>query len=308
MATVLETDDYTPEDTSIDIENSSEFETAILWVKEKGQYIPSTDLSIIKELPSGVYTVKYSEQRGYSCRLLTGLTDKLFIFDNSPSLEISTEIYKFWEKRETYKSANFLHKRGILLEGFPGTGKTSIINQICKQLVDKGGVIFRVDGPSNLNTYVSFLHLMFRKIQPTTPIITVLEDLDTYSDVFQEITEFLDGKYNINHHIVIASTNNSSKLPLTLLRASRFDLRVEIPLPSKELRVEYFTKLGVSIEESDLIADQTDLCSLADLKELYTCRFLLEYPLNEALNKIRYSKTTKNYTEDPKKYKKIGFN
>lgn len=43
--------------------------------------------------------------------------------------------------------------------------------------MNRGGVVFKVIA-RNLDHYVEFLRTCFRKLQPDTPVITILEDLD----------------------------------------------------------------------------------------------------------------------------------
>ena len=74
--------------------------------------------------------------------------------------------------------------------GYPGTGKSSYISLICEDLIKQGGVVFKISSPSQLSNYKDFIPNVFRKIQQETPIITILEDIDTYSDYEAENVRF----------------------------------------------------------------------------------------------------------------------
>jgi len=133
-----------------------------------------------------------------------------------------------------------------------------------------------------------------------------LEDIDQYGDVESSLLDFLDGKTHIDHHIVIATSNNTEEIPDTFLRPSRLDLRIEIPLPSEQTRREYFQFKNVPDTMVEELVSETDEASLADLKELYICIFLLDYSLEDALMKINSPRSKKNYLYTPKNKTKIG--
>ena len=192
------------------------------------------------------------------------------------------------------------------MEGYPGTGKSSIISQLSDEVIKQGGVVFKISNFSNLNNYVSFIRTGFRKIQPDTPIITILEDIDQYADVESELLDFLDGKTHIDHHIVIATTNNTEDIPDTLLRPSRLDLKIEVPLPDAQIRREYFTFKKVKPDLVEELVAITENCSLADLKELYICIFLLDYSVEEAITQVTAPTDKKNYVSNPLKSSKLG--
>ena len=122
-----------------------------MWVKDKDYFVPSTDISVIKELPPGMYQVNYSNERGFYCKPIKIETDELFIFTDAITTELLEEIQLFWDKADIYKDKNFVHKRGILLSGFAGTGKTTLINMVSQELIKRGGVVFKVYGIKNLS-------------------------------------------------------------------------------------------------------------------------------------------------------------
>lgn len=277
-----------------------------LWVKEKNIVRPSGDIKVSSVLEPGVYTVEFDRELGIFCEKTTAPSDELFIFSDSVTESVLQEIDLFWDKRELYKQNNLMHKRGILFEGFPGTGKSALITQISNRTIDKKGVIFKVSGFRNLNHYVTFIRTAFRKIQPDTPIITILEDINQYAEVEPEMLDFLDGKTNIDHHIVIATSNNTEDIPEAFLRPSRIDLRIEIGLPSRQTRLEYFQFKNVPENQLHRLVDQTDKFTLADLKEVYICVFLLDYTLDDALSKILLPKDKKNYSQHVRRAKKMG--
>lgn len=277
-----------------------------LWVKEKNIVRPSGEITVSTTLDPGVYTVEFNRDLGIYCQKTTAPSDELFVFSDSVTEALLQEIDLFWDKSELYKKNNLIHKRGILLEGFPGTGKTSIITQLSNRIIEKGGVVFRVSGFRNIDHYVSFIRTGFRKIQPDTPIITILEDINQYAEVEMELLDFLDGKTHIDHHIVIATSNNTEDIPDAFLRPSRLDLRIEVNLPSKQTRKEYFQYKEVPSDRIDELVEQTKECSLADLKEIYICIFLLDYSLEDALSKILKPRDKKNYSYRSKKGTRIG--
>ncbi len=277
-----------------------------MWVKDKDYYVPSTDISIAKTLPPGMYQVNYTNDRGYHCRPIKAETDEIFVFTDSITKELLDEIELFWNKRSLYKEKNLIHKRGILLTGFAGTGKTTIINIVCKELIDKGGVVFKIYGIKNLSEYVDFVKYGFRRIQPDTPVITILEDIDQYQDVETQLLDFLDGQFHLNHHIIIATSNNTEDIPDTFLRPSRLDLKIEVDYPSEQTRREYFKFKQVSEDDLDNLVAKTDQCSLADLKEVYICVYLLDYTVDEAVNQVLTPTEKKNYLQRKYTKSKIG--
>lgn len=277
-----------------------------MWVKDKDYYIPSTDISVTRELPPGIYQVDYSNDRGYFCKPIKIETDELFVFTDSITTNLLEEIENFWNKETLYKEKKLVHKRGILLSGFAGTGKTTMINMLSKELINRGGVVFKIYGIKNLSYYIDFMKHGFRKIQPKTPIITILEDIDQYQDIESELLDFLDGQYHLNHHLIIATSNNTENIPDTFLRPSRLDLKIEVDYPSEQTRKEFFRNKEVPENDLSELVKATKECSLADLKEVYICVYLLDYTVEEALTQVLDPTEKKNYLERKYKKTKIG--
>lgn len=281
-------------------------EPASIWVKEKDLIRPSTNLMILQTLEPGSYKVDYSRDIGCYCVKLNSVSDELYKFSDSIITSLSSEISQFWNKQDLYKQNKLIHKRGILLQGYPGTGKTSIISLLCADLIAKGGIVFKISDVRNLSIYIEFIQSGFRKIQPNTPIITIIEDLDGYSDIESEMLDFLDGKNNIDHHVVIATTNNSEEIPDSFLRPSRFDLILEIPIPCDDTKREYLKFKNLSEEDIEKIIPMSKNFSLADLKEFYISVYLLGYSYEDAFEKITSPKEKKKYTKFPQRKNSIA--
>lgn len=295
------------DDDDIEIQNEYEGdEKASIWLKSTTGIIrPSTNLIMSNKLEPGTYKVDVNREYGQFCTKVNQTTDELYLFSDSIISSLLEEIKNFWLKSKIYKENNLTHKRGILLEGFPGTGKSSIINLLEEQLIVNGGVVFHVNSPRDLSTHIDFMRHSFREIQPDTPVITVLEDIDKYIE-HEHILSFLDGQASINHHVLIATTNNTEEIPDTFLRPSRIDMRIEVPNPTDEIRKEYFLKKKVPEDILDELVEKSKDFSFADLKELYISVILLESEIDEAVLKIASPRDKKNYTNKKLNTKKLG--
>lgn len=279
-----------------DIDDSNSDEKISMWTVEGDVIRPSTNISIHKKLIPGMYTVDFTRDQGMFCKKLNYLSDELFTFSDSITSKLLEQIDDFWNKKDVYKQHRLIHKRGILLEGYPGTGKSSIVSLLSEQIIDRGGVVFKVSGIRNLSLYVDFLQLAFRKIEPDTNIVTILEDLDEYAEDESTMVEFLDGKFNIEHHLVIATTNNSKEIPDSFLRPSRIDLKFEIPFPSEKHKREYFKFKDISDSDIEELILASENFSMADLKELYICKYILGYSIEDACEKINCFNEKKDYS------------
>lgn len=280
---------------------------ASIWVRDKDVFMPSTDITIYKELPPGMYKIDYSNDKGFTCKPINVDTDELFVFSDSITKNLLDEIQTFWDKKDVYEKKKLIHKRGILLAGFAGTGKSTIINIISKELIKNGGVVFKVYGINNLSNYIDFIQYGFRKIQKETPIITILEDIDQYREVEADLLDFLDGQFHLNHHLVIGTSNNTEDIPETFLRPSRLDLKIEIGYPSEKTREEYFRYKNVPEEDISTLVEATKDCSLADLKEVFICVYVLDYSIDKAVNQVLNPTDKKNYTNAKYNKSRIGF-
>jgi GTPase SAR1 family protein len=124
----------------------------------------------------------------------------------------------------------FLRKLGVLLYGKEGTGKTSILNSYCKELIAKhDAVVFQITNPYYLDKKWDFVQKV-RKIQNNT-VILFFDEFDAMMDGDSEpiIKSILDGALSIDNFMCMAATNYIDKIPDAIKhRLSRFKFSIEV--------------------------------------------------------------------------------
>lgn len=273
-----------------------------MWIDYKNDYVPAVNLKTTEKIPSGVYKVTYSRD-DYHIIPIEINTDELYRFSEDFTDTILKEVEKFWDRKDIYKKYNFTHKRGLLLVGAPGNGKTACINLLIKQLIQKDGLVFFLNSIKEFNMYVDVLKPVIRTIEPERPIITIIEDIDQMIENMNndsEILDLLDGKNSINHHLVILTSNDTSTLSPALLRPSRIDMVFEIVPPGADIRKEFFIKKGIAEDRLQEYVDKTDGMSFAELKEVFTGTVVLDKSIDEVVSQIKHPMETKNYLDRPK--------
>ena len=290
------------DDENFNMENYS------MWIFDGKEYTPSLKLKIKKTLPKGIYKIDYEEGK-YFIGQIKNNTDEIYKLSDKIVNTILTEIDDFWNKKDLYEKHHILHKRGLLLEGPAGNSKTSTINLIIENILNNDGLIFIVRSLREFNLLCDFLPI-FRQIEPNRNVITIIEDIDQLIDMgggFDvNILDFLDGKNSINHHLVIMTSNNTTRLSEALLRPSRIDVRFVLELPDKQTRYEYLEKKGINKDRLNEYAEKTNGMTFAQLKELFISTEILNKDIDTAINKIMHPLETKDYLSNNLKVNKIG--
>lgn len=283
------------------------------WAVHKGnKFSPTTDT--VKGVPPGFYEVGLDSQIGYYLQKKAVNTDELYQLPSEELTDIIEDIQKFWQRADRYKEYGFLHKRGILLYGDPGMGKSGIIQLITKHLVEKmQGIVINLTNGDQIEWYGELI-TSFRQIEPSRPIIVILEDIDgiagegTWSTSM--LLNILDGVKQIDNVVYIATTNYPEKLEERITnRPSRFDRRYEVEPPTAEVRLAYFNnKLTKSdLKKIDLTdwVNQTDGMSLAHLRELVISVVAMGNSFESTMQRLNGLK--KKPVVKSKKNNRVGF-
>jgi hypothetical protein len=273
-----------------------------------GTYFPT--VKTVDKLPPGLYEIEWSNKiSDWIYNKNTFNTDELYELPTPELSEILCDIKKFWEKSEMYKKYKLVHKRGILLYGDPGCGKSGII-QLCMSHIIKNlsGIVINIKNEDSVRGYSESIPKL-RQIEPHRPIIVIIEDIDSIVDdnshVNSLIINMLDGVKQIENVVYIATTNYPEKLAERITnRPSRFDRRYYIPPPSNKIRRLYLEKKcdGLKFDIDQWVKD-TEGMSMAHLKELFISVFVLGNEYKDALSHLNGLK------EKPrsKNQKSIGF-
>jgi hypothetical protein len=185
--------------------------------------------------------------------------------------ELQSLVENFLASKEFYLENRIPWKRGILLYGKPGNGKTSIIRTVMSMYNFKPVTI--VPGANDEAVREAFSYA-----EEQSPSLLYFEDLDSLLEKSVDISSFLnlmDGISAKNGLLVIATANEVKKLKSNITdRPSRFDRKFEIPLPNQEMAYIYlkrwFGKLITvkKCRELSKYAEKYEF-SYAYLKELY---------------------------------------
>ena len=265
---------------------------------------------ILPKLPSGMYSLFQSQSGSLHAAKIYPQTDELYHLPNPLITGVMKEIATFWDKAPEFKKFNIKHKRGILLHGKAGVGKSSAINLISGALIANEGLVFSVTNINEVLLFAEFANKHFRLVEPDRPIVLIMEDIDKMMDggnAESMLLNFMDGEDSVNHIVVLGTSNRFDDLNDLILRPSRFDTHVEVEAPTEEVRTAYLIKKGLDPDEAAAWAEQTKDFSLAALKELFVSVKLLSLSLEGAKLRITDQVKSVKNTTGKRKSEALGF-
>src|SRR5271170_5090899 len=261
----------------------------------------------VSHLPPAIYTLSMDGSGVVYYNKTKILTDKLIELDDSAALRVIDGIEVFWENKVKFDKFGILFKRGILMWGPAGSGKTATVNLLMNDLVKRGGMVVIVQQPG---IAIKGLHEL-RRIEPDRPIIVVLEDIEEMIENYGEhgLLGLLDGEHQVSNVVVLATTNYPERLGERIInRPSRFDEVILVDMPSAKARFRYLKhvlKDTVPDSEIQIWVEATDKLSIAHLRELIVATQCLGRPYEEVINRLRRMKIRPN--SDKRGKDDVGF-
>lgn len=191
---------------------------------------------------------------------------------------IDRTIVEFTQQRELLKKHGQSARRGVLLHGAPGTGKTHTIRYIASKLPNHTTLLITAEQVALLDEYFELARLM-------QPSILVLEDVDLIARdrermsspgeelLLNKLLNNMDGLKEDAEILFLLTTNRPEILESALAdRPGRIDQSIEFPKPDADCRRRllalYSAKLRVADELQQTIVARTEGVSAAFIKEL----------------------------------------
>ena len=191
--------------------------------------------------------------------------------------EVERDLPHFFASRETYERHGVPWKRGVLLIGPPGNGKTHAV----KAMVNRSQVpclyVKSLDGCEGEHASI---RRVFWRARRSQPCVVVFEDVDSLINNKNRsfFLNELDGFASNTGVVVVATTNHPERLdPAILDRPSRFDRKFYFELPAAEERLLYARRWNERLRPETRLGDdllsataaRTEGFSFAYLKELF---------------------------------------
>lgn len=240
----------------------------------------------IGQLPAGVYSVG-SDGRQLLFNAMELQTDQLIEFSDSVADAVLAEVSRFWDSGEVFRRYGFLHRRGYILYGPQGSGKTCVVRQILARIVAADGVALVCTEPELLNMGL----VVLRKIEPLRSLVCLFEDVDAIIQRSGEaqLLSILDGENQVDRVLNIATTNYPQLLDKRFVaRPRRFDRIIRIENPGAEIRRRYFeAKLDGGGHDLELWTEASAGLSFAALAELIISVLCLGHELSVAAKTLR---------------------
>lgn len=286
------------------------------WSDMDGKIV--TVSNTMPRLERGYYTIGASPNLGMYFEKQKVELNKLYRLPNTASDLVLNDISKFWQSEEIYKKYQRVFRRNYLLYSAPGTGKTSLINLMCQELIEKyDGLVFTLNTGSDIQMFPDAVRRI-RKIEPERRIIAIIEDIDTFAQADSSLNtlllNILDGNLKLSGLVTIATTNHIDYLEARYTnRPSRFDRVIEFPLPNAESRKMFIEKtvLPEDLEKIDIDdwVSKTEGFTIDHINELILLFFVFGHSEDEAFDTMFAMTKTKGMLKNKSSVKatSIGF-
>lgn len=193
------------------------------------------------------------------------------IMDETLKQQIFRSIDEFFDGDRTFfEQYQIPYKRGILLYGRPGNGKTTLVKSIAGS-VEAPVSYWQITEYTNSES----IREVFAAAVKQAPAVLIIEDIDSMPDSCRSFfLNILDGATAKEGVFLIGTTNYPQKIdPALINRAGRFDRAYEVKLPDEEMRLVYLRRKGLpelaGEEQAVHAAEHTQGFSFAQLNELY---------------------------------------
>lgn len=280
---------------------------AIQWSSSNGQIFFPTSTTV-DVLSPGYYEVGNHDQLGLYFEKVPIKLDGILRLSESIPEKILNEVQTFWMKEDVYRKHDITYKRGIILYGSPGGGKSTILQMVSKDVIDRQGIVIKF-------TYTSLFKAGYRKlreIQPEVPIVVLMEDIDALirSNSESEVLNILDGVDKLHKVVFLATTNYPEELGDRIInRPSRFDRRFCVEAPVEESRKKYFEFLNKETQNENVDcagwAKKTEGFTISHLKELFVAVAILGNSFDDTLMMLKRMDIRPSSDNDRKK--SVGF-
>jgi SpoVK/Ycf46/Vps4 family AAA+-type ATPase len=181
---------------------------------------------------------------------------------------------------ELAKSLGLKPKRGVLLHGDPGTGKTTIGRALARQM---SGKFFMIDGTfiGGTGSFYKRVNALFEAAIANSPSIIFIDDADVLfkSDnggFNRYLLTKLDGlaSESVGHVCVMMTAMDIADMPVAMLRSGRVEVWLETKLPDADTRIEIVRHYAGGLPPEYLafddlaLAAKTEGFTPADLRRL----------------------------------------
>jgi len=224
--------------------------------------------------------------------------DTIFI-DKNEKQKLINSIESFIKRADWDVKMGIPHQMGILLYGPPGTGKTSIIKAIASH--------FNMHVHDLPSSHLSYIAPAFNKLPHDA--LVIIEDIDTNAsthkrstniktasdnpaDIFDlgTILNSIGGLITTHGRILVATTNHIEKLDPALIRAGRFDIKIEVGYATNEIFEEMMKKFydNVNIPKNFNIKENitTSTIQQSILENLNNPEVVISYFADDSLDNI----------------------
>ncbi|MBF0505910.1 MAG: ATP-dependent zinc metalloprotease FtsH [Nitrospirae bacterium] len=223
--------------------------------------------------PGGLFSFGASKAKLYDVKRPTTTFKDVAGMDNVKQ-ELQ-ETIEFLKNPEKYKRLGAKIPKGVLLAGYPGTGKTLLARAVAGEA---GVPFFNISASEFIEMFVgvgaSRVRDMFKKAKENQPSIIFIDEIDAvgrtrgtgfgggHDEREQTLNQLLSEMDGFDPHeevIVMAATNRPDVLDPALLRPGRFDRHIMIDRPGLKERKGI---LEVHVR-GKVLADDVDLDSVA---------------------------------------------